>query len=217
MDLVFGETATTPLRFNVYAKDYAAGSVTITYQWFRKTKGASNYVIITGQSDNTLPIVAAVYNESTSTVAGKFSDGDSVKCVANCTVNSFTYTLESGVTVINVKPFRIINQPVNLNYTSTSNTIKVDVKVGKIQSSGSVAAPQPTFNWMKVDPAANSESLAANSGSAPSTTDIGTNIVTSTYTIPSDLSAGYHYYYCNISATFGIVKTIDTKQITVTK
>lgn len=218
MNLVFGETATNPLRFNVYAKDYAAGSVTITYQWFRKTKGASNYVIITGQSDNTLPIVAAVYNESTSTVAGKFSDGDSVKCVANCTVNSFTYTLESGVTVINVTPFRIINQPVNLTYASSANTIKVDVKVGKeVQSSGSVAAPPPTFNWMKVNLSGGSEMIAPNSANAPSTTDSSTNIVTSTYTIPSDLSAGYHYYYCNISATFGTVKTIDTNQITVTK
>jgi len=217
MDLVFGETATTPLRFNVHAKGYNPGSVTITYQWFRKAKGGSNYVIIEGQSQNTLPIVATVYNESSSTVAGKFSHEDSVKCVANCTVNSFTYTLESGVTVINVKPFRIINEPMNLNYTSTSNKIKVDVKVGKIQSSGSAAAPQPTFNWMKVDLSANSESLALNSANAAVTTDSGTNIVTSTYTIPSDLSAGYHYYYCNISATFGTVKTIDTKQITVTK
>lgn len=215
MNLVFGETATNPLRFNVYAKDYAAGSVTITYQWFRKTKGASNYVIITGQSDNTLPIVAAVYNESTSTVAGKFSDGDSVKCVANCTVNSFTYTLESGVTVINVTPFRIINEPASITYSSNTNTIKVDVKVGKIQSSGSVAAPDPSFTWMKVDLSTSAE--MPNSANARSTTDSSTNIVTSTYTIPSDLSPGYHYYYCNISATFGTVKTIDTKQITVTK
>jgi len=219
MNLVFGETATNPLRFNVYAKDYAAGSVTITYQWFRKTKGASNYVIITGQSDNTLPIVATVYNESTSTVAGKFSDGDSVKCVANCTVNSFTYTLESGVTVINVKPFRIINEPASITYSSNTNTIKVDVKVGKIQSSGSVAAPPPTFNWMKVNLATSAEMPAPYSPNAPpnTTTDSSTNIVTNTFTIPSDLSIGIHYYYCNISATFGTVKTIDTKQITVTK
>jgi hypothetical protein len=130
-------------------------------------------------------------------------------------VNSFTYTLESGVIVINVTPFRIINEPVNLTYASSANTIKVDVKVGKVQSSGSATAPQPTFKWMKVDPAANSESLAL--GNPAVTTDSGTNIVSSTYTIPSDLSAGSHYYYCNISATFGTVKTIDTKQITVTK
>lgn len=217
MNLVFGETATSPLSFNVYAKGYSPGSVRITYQWFRKAKGASNYVIITGATDNTLPIVAIAYNESTSTASGKFSHEDSVKCVANCTVNSFTYTLESGVTVINVTPFRIINQPVNLTYTSTTNTIKVDVKVGKIQTGLSIAAPVPTFKWMKNDLTANSESLAPNSASAVVTTDSGTNIVTSTYTIPSDLSAGYHYYYCNISATFGTVKTIDTTQITVSK
>jgi hypothetical protein len=214
INLVFGETTTTP-PFNVYAKNYNAGSVTITYQWFRKAKGGSNYVLIPGQTDRTLPIVATVYNESSSSASGKFFHEDSVKCVAYCTVNSFTYTLESGVIVINVTPFRIINEPVNLTYASSANTIKVDVKVGKVQSSGSATAPQPTFKWMKVDPAANSESLAL--GNPAVTTDSGTNIVSSTYTIPSDLSAGSHYYYCNISATFGTVKTIDTKQITVTK